>query len=415
MIQKQRRKPNEQKRWMNLPLFVLYGLSMTVGTGIFVLIGTVTSKAGVYTPLSFILPTITAGLTGFSYAEFATRHPMASGEVSYAGEAFGLPPLATVVGLLLIASAITSAAFLLVGAAAYSKILIAFLPIKVLMGGLITLVTAAALSGITKSATAAFLIGSVALSGICLSLFYGFRANPSLLLNMDRLLPPFEWSGWRGILVGGFVAFLPLSGFKDSTNKPDKINSTKRTVPFGLSIILLLSLGIFLILSAFLVLLVPTSALAASDAPLSYIFKLAPQWTQNSLFSLTLVVLINSAALHIYLASKVMFNLAITGGLPKFFTAMNRVTKTAHFAILTLMGIVGSLAYTLPLTTLAEITSALFLVLFIIINAALIRLKWEGREVPNFNAFSVYFWVPIAGLISSSLLLGIGFWGKFFT
>lgn len=399
---------------MILPLFVLYGLSMAIGASIYILPGVVASKSGLYTPLSFILPTLTAGLTGFSYAEFATRHPLAGGEVSYVDEAFGFPPMATAIGLLVIASAITSAAFLSIGAAAYSKTLIPFLPTKIVLGGVITMVTMAALTGINNSANAAFLMGVITLSGIGLSLFYGFKASPPLLTNVDHLMPPFEWSAWEGVLLGSFVAFLPFVNFKESTNQPDKIKSPKQTVPIGLGIILLLSLGGFLVLTAMLVLLIPVSALGGSEAPLSSLFKLASLGIQKSLFSLTLVVLVGAASLQIHFASKVMFNLAIMGRLPPIFTAMNKFTKTAHFAILTLMGIVGPLVYTVSLTTLAEVTSAMFLILFILINASLIKSKWEGSDVPNFNAFSVYSWVPIMGLISSCLMLTIGVWGKFF-
>ncbi len=412
MTQEKQRKSGS-KRWMNLPLFVLYGLSMSVGAAIYVIIGTAAGYDGAYSPFSFILPASTAGLTAFSYAEFATRHPLAGGEASYVGEAFGFQPLSTAVGFLFIAIAVTSAAYLAVGAAAYSKSLIPFLPTKVILGGVITLITTAALAGVYRSSAAIFIIGIAAISGIALTIFYGFQASPPLLSNMDRLLPPFEWTAWQGILFGSFVSLLPFVGLVQTTNLPDKIKTAKRTVPVGLFITLLLSLCMFVILAVFLVLIAPLNKLSGSIAPLTFIFDTTSFVTQKSLISLTLVVIISGAALQVYLASKVVFNLALMGRLPHFLAAMNKLTKTAHIAILALMGFIGTFAYTLSLTSLAQVTSALILVLFIITNAALIRLKWSGTEIPNFNAFSTYMWVPIAGLITCATLLGIGIWATF--
>ena len=42
------------RRQLNLPLLVLYGVGITVGAGIYVLIGAVAGHAGVYTPWWFV-------------------------------------------------------------------------------------------------------------------------------------------------------------------------------------------------------------------------------------------------------------------------------------------------------------------------------------------------------------------------
>ena len=78
------------KRTLSLPLITFYGLGTIIGAGIYVLIGTVAGKAGMYAPVSFIIAATIAGFTAFSYAELSSRLPRSAGEALYVQQAFGL-------------------------------------------------------------------------------------------------------------------------------------------------------------------------------------------------------------------------------------------------------------------------------------------------------------------------------------
>ena len=71
------------RRRLGLPLLVLYGAGITVGAGIYVLIGAVAMHAGRYAPWSFVLAAAVMALTVASYAELATRFPVSAGEAAY--------------------------------------------------------------------------------------------------------------------------------------------------------------------------------------------------------------------------------------------------------------------------------------------------------------------------------------------
>ena len=60
------------ERRLTLPLLTLYGLGVTIGAGIYVLVGATAAKAGVYAPISFLLAAAVVGFTGFSYCELGT-------------------------------------------------------------------------------------------------------------------------------------------------------------------------------------------------------------------------------------------------------------------------------------------------------------------------------------------------------
>ena len=83
------------KRTLGVLLLTLYGVGVTVGAGVYVLVGKVAGEAGLFAPISFILAACVAGFTALSYGELASRYPQSAGEAVYFNEAFGRPEVAT--------------------------------------------------------------------------------------------------------------------------------------------------------------------------------------------------------------------------------------------------------------------------------------------------------------------------------
>ena len=88
----------ELKRSLTLVHAVLYGLGVTIGAGIYVLIGAAAARAGMQAPLAFVAAALLMGLTAASFAELATRMPVAAGEAAYVREAFQSERLSLAVG-----------------------------------------------------------------------------------------------------------------------------------------------------------------------------------------------------------------------------------------------------------------------------------------------------------------------------
>ena len=98
------------QRSLGLWLSVLYGLGVTIGAGIYVLIAPAVARAGMQAPLAFILAALVMAPSAASFAELAARMPMSAGEAAYVRASLKSDPLARLVGLLVIATAIISAA-----------------------------------------------------------------------------------------------------------------------------------------------------------------------------------------------------------------------------------------------------------------------------------------------------------------
>src|SRR5450759_5569482 len=107
------------RRRLGLTLLVLYGTGITVGAGIYVLIGAVAGHAGIYAPWSFVLAAAVMALTVSSYAELSTRFPVSAGEAAYVRAAFRSRALSTAVGLLTVLIGVVSSAAVTLGSAGY--------------------------------------------------------------------------------------------------------------------------------------------------------------------------------------------------------------------------------------------------------------------------------------------------------
>ena len=97
-------------RNLSLTMLVLYGLGVTVGAGIYVLIGAAGARAGQHAPIAFLLAAVIMGLSAASFAEFATRLPVSAGEAIYVETGFASRRLGFVAGLMVVAAALISSA-----------------------------------------------------------------------------------------------------------------------------------------------------------------------------------------------------------------------------------------------------------------------------------------------------------------
>ena len=112
------------KRSLNLPLLTLYGLGTTIGGGIYVLIGSVAGRAGMYAPFSFILAALLATFTALCFAELSSRYPKSAGEAVYIREGLNIKSLSIAVGFLVIGNGVISSAAMANGFAGYFQTVI---------------------------------------------------------------------------------------------------------------------------------------------------------------------------------------------------------------------------------------------------------------------------------------------------
>ena len=108
--------------------------------------------------------------------------------------------------------------------------------------------------------------------------------------------------------------------------------------------------------------------------------------------AIAVVATLNGIIVHMIMIARVIYGLADQGNLPKVLARLNPVTHTAprndgmHDSLL---------ALAVPLAGLADLTARFTLVIFAVVNLALIRIK-RGAS-PTLGAFICPRWVPFAG------------------
>ena len=390
------------RRALTTPLLILYGLGVTVGAGIYVLVGATAAEAGPFAPVAFIIAACVVAMTAFSYAELSTRYPVSAGEAAYVDAGFARVWLTVAVGLAVAASGIISAAAVSIGAASY-LVQLTGLPAPLLTVAVVALMTAIALWGITQSVTVAGIITVVEVGGLLIVIFWGFGVAEPAGVPPSAMIPPLQGDHWTGIGAAALLAFFAFVGFEDMANVAEEVKDPGRSMPRAIIWTLVLATVIYVGTTVAVLVAVPLETLAASSAPLALVFADAPARLQQGFTLIAVVATVNGVLIQMIMASRVLYGLADRGVLPAVLARVSVRTRTPVVATLAVSALILLLTLTLPIAALATWTSQVVLVVFVLVNLALIRIKQQGR------AEGAHFRVPVAvpylGLVFSLMLL----------
>jgi len=396
-------KPQLRRR-LTLPLLVLYGLGVTIGAGIYVLVGATAGRAGLYAPVSFVIAALVMAFTAASFAELAGRYPVSAGEAAYVRAGFGSNILAVATGILVIAAGTVSSAAITIGSTGYIRELFD-IPQPVLVPVIVAVMGLIAAWGILESVMFAALFTLVEAGGLVVIIIAGF-SDPDLVQRLPQVVPPLgDGMVWSGIIAAGLLAFFAFIGFEDLVNVAEEARNPKKTMPWAIFLTLAITTVIYFLVASVAVLSVPPEVLAASSAPLNDVFRKVTDLPPVVLISIAIVATLNTVIVQFIMASRVIYGLADQGNLPTIFARVNPLTRTPLVATAMVCAIVLTLALAFPLEGLAEMTSRITLVVFALVNVALIRLKLGGKPAPD-GVFIVPLPVPVAGLLASLAFLG---------
>ena len=390
-------------RSISLPLLIFYGLGNILGAGIYVLVGKVAGIAGFWAPLSFVIASLIVAASAFSYAELSARYPVSAGESVYIFEGFGLRSLATIVGLLLVVAGCISAAAIAHGFIGYLNELI---PVSSSLGLVLLVIALFSIAawGILQSVTIAAVLTLVEILGLALVVWAGRDHLGSAVDSYQLAEASFSHVGIIAIFSGAFLAFYAYIGFEDMVNIAEEVKQPRRNMPLAIIISLIVSTLIYVIVSLVAVLVVHPQELATSEAPLSLIYKTAGNG--DSVLWITVISLfavVNGALIQIIMSARVLYGLAHKGWLPAWLGQVSATTHTPVVATLVVSVAVLLAAVALPMLDLAQITSALILTIFVLVNLALYRIK---RKDPKPEGIRIYpIWVPLVGAAVSAAML----------
>ena len=393
------------RRAVTLPMLILYGLGVTIGAGIYVLVGATAGKAGMFAPSAFVLSAVVMAFSAASFAEFVGRVPRSAGEAAYVRSAYRQKWLAMITGGLVIFGAVIATAAIALGCAGYIGSLIS-LPESVLVVAVILLMGALAAWGIEESVTVAAVLTLVEIAGLLVIIGAGFVNEPGMLSKVGMTIPSIsDGTAMLAILSASLIAFFAFIGFDSMVNLAEEVPNPRRTMPLAIIISLVVVTIIYFLLVFVALNSVELEELAGSTAPVGLLFERLTGMSPLAITLIAIVATANGIVIEIIMATRVIYGLSAPEHLGlAWFGTVNAKTRTPLNATMVVTALVILFALLAPLDVLAELTSQIFLTVFILVNCGLIVVKLRGDPAPE-GTFIVPTIIPIIGAASCLLLL----------
>lgn len=378
------------KRRIGTGLLTAYGVGVMVGAGIYVLTGAAAGEAGIWAPVAFLLAGLVAVPSALSFSELSARIPEAAGDSSYVEYGLNLHWLAVVVGFINVVAGTVASAAVLRGGVGY---LTSFVEVETLyaviaLGVGLTLI---ALVGVLESLAFAAILTVVEVVGLGLVIWAGFTAPAVEAWSLP--LPDPEWGGVAAATIFAFFAFI---GFDDMVNMAEEAKTPERTMPRSILWALAITAVLYALVSLAAVRAVPREVLGATERPLALVWEAGTGSSAVFLSAIAVAAALNGVLAQIVMASRVLYGLGKRSGWLRIFRHAHPRFGTPVLATVLIGAVTIVAAMALPVATLAEVTTLALLIVFAIVNAALIGLK---RKVPE-SPFSVPVFVPWLGIVA---------------
>src|SRR5213083_1027655 len=424
------------KRALGATNLTALGIGAIIGTGIFVLTGTVAAQnAGPAVVLSFVLAGVASIFAALCYSEFASLVPMAGSAYTYGYATLG-ELFAWIIGWDLILEYALGAVTVSIG---WSGYVVSFLhdigihippQLSAARGTLITpadgtqvtaifnlpaviiigIVTLLLVIGIKESANINNLIVVIKVAVVLLFIVGAAHAvNPA---NWHPFMPPSTGVrgqfGWSGVMQGAGIVFFASFGFYGVSTAAQEAKNPQRDMPIGIIGSLLICTVLYIAVSAVATGIVPylqldvpdPSAVAADDAIMGWMGKLIKRGANDGLSSVVLVMLLGQ--------SRIFWTMADDGLLPKFVSKVHPKFRTPWITTILTGVVVAFFAAILPIRDAASLVSIGTLLAFVIVSIGVLVLRVREPGLPRaFRAPWIWFVAPLGALSALYLMVSL--------
>ncbi len=424
------------KRALGALNLTMLGIGAIIGTGIFVLTGTVAAQnAGPAVVLSFALAGVASVFAALCYAEFASLVPMAGSAYTYGYATLG-ELFAWIIGWDLILEYALGATTVSIG---WSGYVVSFLhdlglhvpcALSAARGTLVTCadgtqvaaifnlpavfiiaaVTALLVIGIRESAAVNDVIVFVKVAVVLLFIFGAFHA-----INADNwtpFMPPNtgvrEHFGWTGVMTGAGIVFFAYIGFDAVSTAAQEAKNPQRDMPIGIIGSLLICTVLYILVSAIATGVVPYRELDVPD-PIAVAADRAGMGWMATLIKIGAIAGLSSVILVMLLGqSRIFWTMSRDGLLPQFVNRVHPKFRTPWItSIVTGVG-VAIFSAILPVREAASLVSIGTLLAFVIVSAGILVLRVREPHLPRtFKTPWVWFVAPMGALSALYLMVSL--------
>ncbi|MFH9072577.1 amino acid permease [Streptomyces alboflavus] len=412
----------------------VFGVGVIIGTGIFVLTGTVAkNNAGPSVALAFVVAGVVCALAALCYAEFASTLPVAGSAYTFSYASLGELP-AWIIGWDLVLEFALGTAVVAVGWSGYIASLLDnagwHLPealgsrdaadgfgFDILAAALVLLLTVILVLGMKLSARITSLVVAIKVTVVLVVIIAGAFFIESK--NYDPFIPKaqeveagggldspliqlmFGWApsnfGVMGIFTAASVVFFAFIGFDVVATAAEETKDPQRAMPRGILGSLLICTTLYVAVSVVVTGMQHYSELSV-DAPLADAFKATGHPWYAGFISFGAAVGLTTVCMILLLGqTRVFFAMSRDGLLPRFFSRVHPRFKTPHRPTILLGVLIAVVAGFTPLSELAELVNIGTLFAFVIVAVGVVILR---RTRPDLHRSFRTPWVPVLPILS---------------
>lgn len=411
-------------RDLNLFTVTMIGVGGMVGAGIFVLTGIAAGIAGPALILVFFLNGLVTSFTAMSYAELGSAFPGAGGGYQWIKQALG-GTLGFLSGWMSwFAQAVAGSLYALAFGRFAAELVFLFnlptfgLAIEPVSRFFMTLIIMIFIATNYRGASETAALGNfltvtkIAILG-CLVLF-GIAAMLRTEAWHTRFTTDLFPNGFFSIFVAMGLTFIAFEGYEIIAQSGEEVIDPNRNIPRAV----FYSIGIA-VLIYILVGFVVIGAVQPPDGQAGYaylgeqgevaVIEVAQQVFPFGIGGLILLLsglASTTSALNAttYASSRVSFAMGRDHNLPAFFAKIHPERHTPYLAVIATGGLMILMAWTLPIEDVASAASIMFLLLFLMVNLAVLFLRLQRPELKRGFMVPWFPVLPVLAILSNAVL-----------
>ena len=400
------------KRVLTARSLTAIGLGSTIGTGIFILTGTVAANhAGPALTLALLIAAIGSAFAAICYAEFAAMIPVSGSAYTYSYATLG-EAIAWIIGWNLSLEYLMSASAVAVGWSEYVVNILGDWDIQLpsalinapfgkgedgslgLTGAIINLpavLIIVALGwvcyvGVRESSTAnnVMVVIKVLVILVFIAAGLAFVDTSNWVPYIPENTGKFGEFGWSGVLQGAGIIFFSYVGFDAASTTAREARNPKRDVPLGILAALVISSILYIAMAAVMTGMVPYPALNA-PAPVAVALDAHPElsWLA-SLVKLGAIAGMTSVILMSLLGQpRIFLAMSEDGLLPPVVRKVHPTYRTPHVATAWTVVLAALFAGLFPLNVLGELISIGILLAFTAVCIGVLVLRYTRPDTPR--------------------------------
>jgi APA family basic amino acid/polyamine antiporter len=465
-LQKEAETDHSLKRALGALNLTTLGIGAIIGTGIFVLTGTVAAlNSGPAVVLSFTLAGVASIFAALCYSEFASLVPMAGSAYTYGYATLG-ELIAWIIGWDLILEYALGAVTVAIGWSGYVVSFLEDIGINIpgalsaargtnlidipaslagavhvkpgwavisdqllgLIQGagtdpaslahvtavfnlpaviIIALVTTLLVIGIKESANVNSVIVIIKVAVVLLFIVGAAHAVNSA--NWHPFMPPNtgvrEEFGWTGVMAGAGIVFFAYIGFDAVSTAAQEAKNPQKDMPIGIIGSLLICTVLYILVSGIATGIVPYQQLNVPD-PIALAADRAGLGWMSTLIKIGAIAGLSSVILVMLLGqSRVFYSMSRDGLLPQFVNRVHPRFQTPYITSIVTGVAVAFFAAILPIRDAASLVSIGTLLAFVIVSAGIIVLRVREPNLPRAFKTPIYWLVAPLGAASALYLM----------